>query len=288
MLYKTMYYEEKLNTFIINNKIPNILFYGENGSGKKTILNNFIDKIYNDLDDDSDKSNYIMYVNCAQGKGIKFIRDELNFFAKTNLNYNKNIKFKSIILMNAEKLTCDAQSALRRCIELFSLNTRFFIVIEDKTKLLKPILSRFCEIYISRPLIKGNVMNYYNLKDYELKKKISNTKNVYINKCLRDALDVKEDIDDINKNKEEDVDLIEICELFYNNGISGLNIIKYIENNMKEGIDKYTLLIHLEKIKYEYRNEKLLMYHILNLYLATHNEKENKENIIKNLEKVMC
>ena len=42
--------------------------------------------------------------------------------------------------MNADKLTIDAQSALRRLIELFSHTTRFFIIIEDKYKLLKPIL----------------------------------------------------------------------------------------------------------------------------------------------------
>ena len=88
----------------------------------------------------------VMYVNCAYGKGIKFIRDELKFFAKTHINSNGGNIFKSIILLNADKLTLDAQSALRRCIELFSHNTRFFIIAEDKYNLMKPILSRFCEI----------------------------------------------------------------------------------------------------------------------------------------------
>jgi DNA polymerase III delta prime subunit len=46
----------------------------------------------------------------------------------------------------------DAQSALRRCIELYNHNTRFFIVVENKYKLLKPILSRFCEIYVPSPI----------------------------------------------------------------------------------------------------------------------------------------
>ena len=89
-----------------------------------------------------------MYVNCSHGKGIKFIRDELKFFAKTHINSNGGDIFKSIVLLNGDNLTMDAQSALRRCIELFSYNTRFFIIIEDKNKLLNPILSRFCEIYI--------------------------------------------------------------------------------------------------------------------------------------------
>ena len=85
------------------------------------------------------------------GKGIKFIREELKFFAKSHINFKDGNLFKSIILSNADKLTIDAQSALRRCIELFSHTTRFFIIVEDKYKLLKPILSRFAEIYVSYP-----------------------------------------------------------------------------------------------------------------------------------------
>ena len=105
-----------------------------------------------------------MYVNCSHGKGIKFIRDELKFFAKTHINSNGGNTFKSIVLLNADKLTMDAQSALRRCIELFSHNTRFFIIVEDKYKMLKPILSRFCEIYIPEPEYKGKIINLYNLQ----------------------------------------------------------------------------------------------------------------------------
>ena len=37
---------EKLDYFITNNKIPHIIFYGQQGSGKRQILNNFINKIY--------------------------------------------------------------------------------------------------------------------------------------------------------------------------------------------------------------------------------------------------
>ena len=41
---------------------------------------------------------YVMCVNCAHGKGIKFIRDELKFFAKTNINHMHGYFFKSIVL----------------------------------------------------------------------------------------------------------------------------------------------------------------------------------------------
>ena len=141
--------KDKLDSFHKNKRIPNIIFNGPSGSGKSKLVNDFITLIY---DNNKEKiKDFVMYVNCAHGKGIKFIRDELKFFAKTHINSNGGDTFKSIILLNGDKLTMDAQSALRRCIELFSHNTRFFIIVEDKYKMLKPILSRFCEIYIPEP-----------------------------------------------------------------------------------------------------------------------------------------
>ena len=137
--------DEKLNYFINTKKIPNILFHGANMSEKRTTVFNFINKIYKDREE---IKKYVMFVNCAHAKGIKFIREELKFFAKCNINNNDGNFFKSIILSNADKLTIDAQSALRRCIELFSHTTRFFIIVEDKNKLLRPIISRFCEIHL--------------------------------------------------------------------------------------------------------------------------------------------
>ena len=153
-----------MNYFIENHSIPHIIFYGKAGSGKRYLLNYFINKIY-----DSDKEKikeYVMYVNCAHCKGIRFIRDQLKFFAKRNMQNNCGKIFKSIVLSNAENLTNDAQSALRRCIETFSHNTRFFIIIEDIEKILSPILSRFCNIYIPYPKLENKKTNLYNLNKF--------------------------------------------------------------------------------------------------------------------------
>ncbi len=142
---------KQLQYFLSVRKIPNIIFHGSSGSGKRTIVHTFIQQIY-DFDRAKIKTN-VMYVNCAHGKGIRFIRDELKYFAKACMQYGNGDVFKSIVLMNADELTIDAQSALRRCIELFSHNTRFFIIVENKYKLLNPILSRFCEIFVPNPVI---------------------------------------------------------------------------------------------------------------------------------------
>ena len=139
---------KKLEYFIDNNKIPHIVFHGPYGTGKRTILNHFMNRIYNN--NQKHIKDYVMYVDCAHGKGIRFFRDQLKFFAKTNIQRKNNIKFKSIILFNADKLTTDAQSALRRCIERFSHNTRFFIIVNNKSKLLKLKIKYFAllEIFI--------------------------------------------------------------------------------------------------------------------------------------------
>ena len=71
---------EKLDYFHNQSKIPHIIFHGNQGTGKKTIVRYFINKIYNN--DRVRIKNNVMYVNCSSGKGIKFIRDELKFFAK--------------------------------------------------------------------------------------------------------------------------------------------------------------------------------------------------------------
>ena len=88
---------EKLDNFIIIRKIPNIIFHGASGSGKRTIVHDFINKIYKTDTQESTMENIknnVMYINCAHGKGIKFIRDELKFFAKTQINYNSGNFFK--------------------------------------------------------------------------------------------------------------------------------------------------------------------------------------------------
>ena len=259
---------EKLKYFHLIHKIPNILFHGPSGCGKSTIVNNFISLIYNN--NKSDIKDLVMYVNCAHGKGIKFIREDLKFFAKSNINSNNGDIFKSIILINADKLTMDAQSALRRCIELFSHTTRFFIIVEDKYKLLKPILSRFCEIYIPEPEIGIKPINLYkyNLIETFQLKEVRTLKSDWLKKEL------------IKCNEIQLVDLIEFVKKLYEKGYSALDVIKLIEDHNYfpkfDILKRYEMLMAFNKIKKEIRNEKILLLFVLNfLYL------DSNENITK-------
>jgi hypothetical protein len=261
---------EKLNYFYKIHKIPNIIFHGGCGTGKKTIVNQFINTIYNG---DKEKiKTFVMYVNCAHGKGIKFIREELKFFAKTHIHSNGGDTFKSIVLLNGDKLTMDAQSALRRCIELFSHNTRFFISVEDKYKLLKPILSRFCEIYISEPEYNGKQINLYQ---YNLEKTFKLTdikiqRSEWLKKELQKYMSLK---------KDKNMCLLGLVTKLYEKSYSALDIIQLLEEDVFQlPIErKYEILIAISKVKKEVRNEKILFLFILNFIFL--DKETNLENL---------
>jgi DNA polymerase III delta prime subunit len=248
---------KKLDEFCITKKIPNILFHGSSGCGKKTIVLDFVSRIYNN-NTKNIKEN-VLFINCSQGKGIKFIREELKTFAKYNIHVSHDIPFKSIIMLNFDNLSIDAQSVMRRIIELF-INTRFFIIVENKYKLLNPIISRFCSIYIPEHIINAQFINlhqYQLMKQTQQIQKTDDTNNQYILKILTNI---------IEKYYENNLSLMDECNILYEKGISCIDLINIIEqsviiNEMK----KSEILMRFYILKKEYRCEKLLMFHIFSL-----------------------
>lgn len=256
--------EEKLiylNNLYHKKTIPNIIFYGDNLSGKKTVLENFLNLIYKNQEN---IKKYVLIINCSHGKGnIKFIRETLKYFANFSINNIKNdniilYTFKSIVLLNADKLTIDAQSALRRCIEIYSNNTRFFIVVENKQKILKPILSRFSHIYFNKKI------NIIDNKIYKPNKKINILNNI------------------LNKfNNNENINLISILNLtnkIYNNAIGCNLLINYINSKLEDNFNKYHFLVLINNYKNFFKNDKIIILFCLNFFYLRNNN--NLENIM--------
>lgn len=241
--------KNQLSSYVKNSKIPNILLYGNSGSGKRTLVKWFLELIYKK----EEIKNYMLSVDCARGKGIKFIRDELKFFAKTNIHYSKNRHlFKTIVLYNADKLTIDAQSALRRCIELFSHTTRFILVVEDKFKLLNPIISRFCEIYVAYPIIQNKEVNLHKLNS--ITKEVQKTKELYLKKKLKE----------FQPNKK--IELINFTDKLYNRGYSVFDFVQFIEQNKDiDDESRISTLVSINKISKEIKSEKLVIFFVLDL-----------------------
>ena len=235
------------------NNLPNLLLYGNNLIGKKTLLEQLLLYIYQNY---KNIENNTLILNCSLGKGnIKFIRDNLRFFANTIIH--KNItNFKSIVLLNADSLTLDAQSALRRSIEIYN-NTKFFIVTANKSKIIKPILSRFCEIFC-------NINNMNSI--YKSLATNNNNNNIKFNSKLAIIIkNLDSSIKDLSNNFKNDI-LINYSSLIYNKGISANNLLEYFTNcsNFKSDFSKFVFFFDI--YKKEIRYEEYLIFIILYFY----------------------
>lgn len=121
---------------------PNFLVYGQPGSGKKTVIDSFINELGFD-----DKQVY--RVNCGLNIGVSEVRTQINeYAASVVLGTTTSPNFKLIVLLNADLLTVEAQSALRRCIEERSQLTRYIFVCHSRDGVMKPLQSRAVPLYI--------------------------------------------------------------------------------------------------------------------------------------------
>ena len=257
---------DRFHRFVSDNKIPHVLLCGESGSGKRTLVSSFVSMIYRD--NPTLIKNRVMNVNCNNGKGIRFIREDIKFFAKSQYNKSEYGNVKLIILYNADKLTTDAQSALRRCIEQFSHSTRFLMVVRDKFMILDPILSRFCEITVKRPLINNIPVN---LHTYYLEKKYKPLDRDIINDWISTTICSLHTL----SGNDLDVEIIKTAINIFENGYSGLDVMSYIERIENNKLDNLQLLVFIQQIKTEFRNEKLFIMTILHFMFRSKVELKN-------------
>jgi hypothetical protein len=163
----------------------------------------------------------------------------------------KSSEFKVIVLLNAHHLTVDAQSALRRCIELFSYNTRFFIVVENKDKLLNPILSRFCDIFVPEPST--------NLHQYVLSQQFRNIDDKQREEETSAALESLFNVTGLRQ-------LMDTINQLYESGISCLDLMNWVKTQREKWSEAeyYSAVMRFYQIKPQFRCEKLLILFMVN------------------------
>ena len=167
----------QIQTFLNQNDLVNMLFYGPAGSGKTTLAK----LIVKNLDCDH------LLINASDERGIETIRDKVSGFASA-----ASFKpLKVVILDEADFLTIQTQASLRNVIETFSRTTRFILTCNYVERIIDPLQSRCQTLKIIPPSKKevavhlAEIMALEGIKyDLEDVKTIVNQYYPDLRKCL--------------------------------------------------------------------------------------------------------
>ena len=121
-------------------EMPHLLFSGSAGVGKTTMAICISKEILGDKWKD-----YTLELNASDERGINMVRERVKKFSRF-AGLDTEIPFKIIILDEADEMTSDAQTALRRIIEDTAKFCRFILIANNISKIINPIQSR-CAIF---------------------------------------------------------------------------------------------------------------------------------------------
>ncbi|XP_014467759.1 PREDICTED: replication factor C subunit 4 [Dinoponera quadriceps] len=158
---------------------PNMLFYGPPGTGKTSIIHAAARQMFGNMYRDR-----ILELNASDDRGIQVVRDKIKSFALRKANPTrpdgkKCPPFKIIILDEADSMTGAAQTALRRIMEKEAQSTRFCLVCNYLSRIIKPIASR-CTKFRFKPLS--------DVKSIDRLEYICNEENLKVDKSVLEKI----------------------------------------------------------------------------------------------------
>jgi len=143
---------ERLKSYVKTKNVPHLMFAGPAGTGKTTCALAMAKELFGD----TWKQNF-NELNASDERGIGIIRGKIKDFARTAPIGKSG--FKIIFLDEADSLTNDAQSALRRTIEKYTHICRFVLSVNYSSKVIEPIQSR-CTVFRFSPIKPDDVKKY--------------------------------------------------------------------------------------------------------------------------------
>ena len=142
-------------------EIPHLLFAGPAGVGKTTAALCIARELLGEY-----WQRDTLELNASDERGIKMVRERVKEFAavmKLSTSNNDDDKpYRIIILDEADEMTSEAQTALRRIIEDSSKTTRFIIICNYLSQIIEPIQSR-CVVFHFTKLAKEDVIDYLKM-----------------------------------------------------------------------------------------------------------------------------
>ena len=153
--------------------IPHIIFYGPDGSGKKTTIRLFLEMLFDVsvhktrdtpykvigsgnkiVMEKIKQSNYHIVIDPKNTNFDRYlIHDVVKEYAKRGtINCNKtNRPFKIVLINNIDNMSHNPQASLRRTMERYNKNVRFILWCRSLSKVIKPLQSRCMCIRVPSP-----------------------------------------------------------------------------------------------------------------------------------------
>ena len=177
-----------LNYLLKNqSEMPHLLFSGSAGVGKTSAAICLSREILGEHWRD-----YSLELNASDERGIGMVREKVKKFSRF-AGLNTEIPFKIIILDEADEMTSDAQTALRRIIEDTAKYCRFILIANNLSKIIEPIQSR-CVVFkftrISNKEISSQLKFIAQKEKIKADEKGLETICDYVNGDIRHAINI--------------------------------------------------------------------------------------------------
>jgi replication factor C subunit 3/5 len=198
---------ERLRALVCNpSTMPHLFFYGPSGSGKKTRIASVLREIYGPgaeklkldkrtfttptkriIEINLITSNYHIELSPGDaGLNDRFVVQEVvkemaankNIISATSLlgegdtmttRPTKNkADFKTVVLMDCDQLSRQAQAALRRTMEKYATSCRLILCCNSQSKVIEPVRSRCLGIRIGAPTVDEVCVAYAKIRRFRI------------------------------------------------------------------------------------------------------------------------
>lgn len=221
-----------LRSFLEKGEIPHLLFCGLPGTGKTSTIHALARELYGEH-----AKSTVLLLNASDDRGISVIRTHIKTFARLK-NHVCPDKPKLIILDEADSMTFDAQSALRRVMEKHTKVVRFCLICNYINKLIPALQSR-CTVF------RFNALTYESVKP--LLKTMCKEEKLKLSPALMKELvelskgDLRKCVNFIESHHKLNVDRSDLIQYYFCIDLSGFQAIEALVNSTAT-VDVYASL----------------------------------------------